>query len=177
MSRLFPSLKQSSGLERFIRIVALFAIFAAVIWAFWENNQRVISEIERKQDVADTGGYLSDEQLSFVKGFRDALHSRYGISFRLRVVEGPVPRPESDQKTLYVGLSPASEEIVLRLPPLLGSALGEEFLDDLRANHLNDFWQDEEWQSGLVLLLAAIWERLEEISGKDPAVREGENPS
>lgn len=167
MSRFLPDGERFSSGERLVRLLALMLVFAAVVWAFWKQNERIISRMEERQSVADLGGYLNDEQRSFVKGFRDALKSRYGMEFHLRIVDDrPLDLPESDAKTMVMGLAPQRGELVLRLPPLLSSALGQEFLADLRANHLDTFWDDPDWQPRLLLVLAAIWERLDTIHGR-----------
>lgn len=162
--RFFPDKGSYGRTERIVRLLALAAVFVLVFWAFSKNNERIIQRLEDRQTISDSGGYLDDRQKSFVKGFREGLHARYGLSFRLKISgQGLEARPEPDSKTIVLLLDPQRQELDLRLPPLVGTAMGKEFLDRLKAEHLDTFWEKDPWQDELIMLLAAIWDRLDEL--------------
>lgn len=162
--RFFPDKDAYNRKERVVRLMALAVVFCLVFWAFSKNNERIIERLENQQTITDTGGYLDDQQKSFIKGFRDGLRNRYGLAFKLKIYKHAIENPpEPDAKTVILLLAPEQRQLDLRLPPLLSSALGKEFLDRLTAEHLEPFWGHQQWQDGLILLLAAIWERLDDL--------------
>ncbi len=160
--RFFPDKDAYGRKERILRLMALALVFMLVLWAFSKNNQRIIERLENQQTITDTGGYLDDQQKSFIKGFRDGMRERYGLAFKLKIYKHGIENPpEADSKTVVLLLAPEPRELDLRLPPLLSSALGQEFLDQMKAEHLEKFWDHDPWQDELILLLASIWDRLE----------------
>ena len=84
--RFFPDKDAYGRKERILRLMALALVFMLVLWAFSKNNQRIIERLENQQTITDTGGYLDDQQKSFIKGFRDGMRERYGLAFKLNVI-------------------------------------------------------------------------------------------
>lgn len=161
----FPSSDRYSPLEKLIRFMALIAIFGVVIWAFWKNNERTLDELEARRAISGAKDVLSQEQYQFVRGFASSLKERYGLEFKLRITPEPVQQPELDPKTVFIGISPENEQVVVEFPPLLARALGDDYLNQLRDEYFRDFWQQNEWKNALVMALASIWERLTQMDG------------
>ncbi len=161
--RFFPDKDAYGHRERIVRLLALAAVFVLVFWAFTKNNERIIQRLENEQTISD-GGYLDGSQKSFIKGFRDGLKERYGLTFRLKISkQGIGDPPGMDGKTMILLLAPEQKELDLRLPPIISTALGKEFLDRITAEHLQGFWDKDPWQDELIMLLSAIWDRLDEL--------------
>jgi hypothetical protein len=157
-----------SAREKLLRMLALVGIFALVIWAFWEHTGQTMRKIQQQQAVYDATDSLSKKQLSFVRGFASNLKSEYGLEFRMQVSNEPVEEPRLDSKTVFLGVDPASKQVVVRFPPLLSKSLGPDFLQALKTNHLASLFDDGgDWREGITYMLAAVWERLAEISGEN----------
>ncbi|EPR43881.1 hypothetical protein dsx2_2055 [Desulfovibrio sp. X2] len=162
--RLLPETDKYTPVERLLRLLALMLVFGVVVWAFWKQNEKIIARLENRQTVSDTAGYLNERQRSFIKGFRDGLKERYGLDFKLKIVKGELREPpQTDSKTFFLLLAPESHRLLMRMPPILSSALGKKFLDELQQNHLETFWQQDDWQDELIIVLASVWERLDSL--------------
>jgi hypothetical protein len=163
MSILLPSGREFSPLERLVRTLALFGVFALVIWAFWKNTDRTITRLEQEQTVYDPADTLSSETRDYVAGFSSSLKDRYGMEFRLQVVLQDLGEPEPDAKTLFLGLALEKETARFRFPPMMARALGEDFTSHLANEHFDQYWANGNWEGGLAVALAKIWDRLDRL--------------
>lgn len=165
-----PMIQGRTPLERFLRTVGFFAVFAIAAWAFWLNNQRRIAQYSEEAAVKDPGQMLSESDRRLVRDFRETLEERYGLNLRLSLGPGAAMAPATDAKTLYLGLGPGARRAVLVLPQLLRRGLGEEFAAYLETEHFTPYFQAQDWAQGLRTALALLWNRLESLdAGPVPA--------
>lgn len=164
MSRFIPDLGRFSGAEKALRMVLLVAIFGGVIWAFWYNTERTLDRLEQEQRVYDQTKSLTPDQKALIKRFADGLKDEFGMQLKLAIRTDGLEIPDEDSKTLFVGVNPAARELILRFPPLLERAIGEEVKRDFLANQDAFFWgsgsEGDDWREGVVLLLSTIADRL-----------------
>jgi hypothetical protein len=161
----FPSGERFSGSARFIRILAFFVVMTVVAWAFWQQSERTVRELSARQAIADQMKLLSGKDLAFVKEFAANLERRYGLKFRLLTSAEAIAPPDLDQRTLFIGLSPARKEVVIVWPPLLAGALGADFTRYLADEHFTPYLAAGDTSQGLVHALALIWDRLGKLPG------------
>lgn len=162
----FPSGQRYSGAERMLRILAFFVVMTVVGWAFWQQSEKTARELAARQAIADPAKLLTGQELSFVKEFAANLERRYGIKFRLLVADGEITPPKLDERTLFIGLSPARREVAIVWPPLLAGALGTEFTRYLADEHFKPYLDGGDAAEGLVHALALIWDRLTKLPGQ-----------
>lgn len=164
-----PLVSGRTPLERFLRTVGFFAVFAIAAWAFWLNNQRRIAQYSEEAAIKDPGQMLSESDRTLVRDFREALQERYGLNLRLTLGPGAATAPATDAKTLYLGLDPEAGRAVLILPPLLRRGLGEEFAAYLESEHFVPYFEAQDWPQGLRTALVLLWNRLESLEAAAPA--------
>ncbi len=88
----------------------------------------------------------------------------------MQVTDGPLAPPEQDGKTLYIGLAPARSEALVRLPPLMAGALGQDFSRQLSEEHFPfHFAPGRDWRKGLLLALDLLESRLSALHSADSA--------
>lgn len=173
-----PMISGRTPLERFLRTVGFFAVFAIAAWAFWLNNQRRIAQYSEEAAVKDPGQMLSESDRRLVRDFREALQERYGLNMRLSLGPGAATPQATDAKTLYLGLDPEARRAVLVLPPLLRRGLGEEFAAYLETEHFDPYFQAQDWAQGLRTALVLLWSRLESLeAGPAPAQTPAQPPA
>ncbi len=165
MSRFMPK-GDYSPKEKVLRGLALVGIFGLVIWAFWEHTGQTMRKIKDTQAVFDATGSMDKKQLAFVRGFARSLKAEYGLEFRMQVKNEPVVEPKLDAKTVFLGIDPAGQQVVVKFPPLLSNSLGADFLKRLQTDYLSTLFADgADWREGITFALAVVWERLTEIHG------------
>ncbi|WP_285907482.1 hypothetical protein [Pseudodesulfovibrio pelocollis] len=163
-----PKVHGDSPREKLIRTLALVLIFALVAWAFIKNNERVLDTLHRQGTVYDETGVLSEEQRKFIVSFTRALKEEFGMNCRVQVFGGDFVVPELDAKTMYMGLAPAIGAVELRFPPMMSRALGPEFIESLKTEHLLPSLATDDWPMEIQMVLAAIYEKLTQLEGDTP---------
>ena len=80
--------------------------------------------------------------------------------------DGEITPPKLDERTLFIGLSPAQKQVVIIWPPLLAGALGADFTRYLAEEHFTPYFEGGSAAEGLVHALALIWDRLGKLPGQ-----------
>ncbi|MBG0776664.1 MAG: TPM domain-containing protein [Desulfovibrionaceae bacterium] len=155
-----PLVRGSTFGERFLRFMLLVLVFAVSGYGFYWNNTRVIETMSARSSVYDPakllGGDERDALLDFVKLFKD----EFGMTLRIVVSEEAVALPELDSKTVFVGVAPATGQILVELPPLAVKALGPDFVTRLQSETFPPYYEKGEWKQGLVVVLKTVWQGL-----------------
>jgi len=152
-----------SSKERIIRSIALVLIFAAVIWAFMKNNERVVNLLNRESAVYDETGTLDKEQRKFIVSFTRSLRDEYGLGSKIQIFGGDFTVPDLDSKTMYIGIAPSIGVIKLRFPVMMRQSLGPEFIESLKTEHLQPSFKENDWPSAIQIVLVEIFNKLDEL--------------
>jgi hypothetical protein len=162
-----PKVHGNSPKEKVIRSIALVLVFAAVIWAFTKNNERVVDILNKESVVYDETSTLDKEQRKFIVSFTRAMRNEFGLSSRIQVFGGDFVVPELDAKTLYIGIAPAIGEVQIRFPALMRQALGEEFAETLKTDYFLPSFAEDDWPQEIQVVLATIYEKLTDLEKED----------
>lgn len=165
-----PKVHGATPREKMLRTLALMLVFAAVIWAFTKNNERVVEMLNQQSSIYDETGTLDAEKKKFIISFVRTIRDEYGVEARIQIFGGDFTVPEVDNKTLYIGLAPSINEVQLRFPPLMQQALGSDFIEKLKTDHFLPSFQYNDWQEEIQVVLIAIFDRLNQINqGTQPS--------
>lgn len=165
-----PKVHGESSKEKAIRSIALVLVFAAVIWAFMENNKRVVDKLNQESSVYDETKRLDTAQKKFIVSFTRSLQDEFGVTAQVQIFGGDFVVPELDNKTLYIGISPSINEVQLRFPPMMRQALGPEFIEMLKTDIFLPSFKYDDWPGELQVALVTIFDKLTQLN-------QGENAS
>ncbi len=164
------AVRAKGPLEALLRLIGLALVMGLAVYGFWKNSERTLERITAGAALADETASLSEDQRAHVRAFTTAMRQRYGVETRLQVTDGPLAPPEQDGKTLYIGLAPARGEALVRLPPLMAGALGQDFSRQLSEEHFPfHFAPGRDWRKGLLLALDLLESRLSALHATDSA--------
>lgn len=158
----------STTSEKFLRIIGMFAIFAIVGWAFWMNNQTTLEKIQARNAFWDQTRILSQSEREFIQGFIRSMRTEFGVKVKIQIMTGQLEDRIADSKELYIGLSPAYEEVDMQFPGLVRHALGSGFISELENKHFLGNFSDDKWPTSLMTALSMIWERLVKVDSDQP---------
>jgi hypothetical protein len=161
-----PRVHGETPKEKVIRSILLILVFAAVIWAFTENNQRVIERLNLDGAVYDETKTLDKEQQKFIVSFTRSLRDDYGLDCKIQIYGGDFVVPGLDAKTLYIGLAPSIDVVEMRFPPMMRQALGPEFIESLKDTFLLPSFKQGDWPTAIQEVLVEIYNKLESL-GKE----------
>jgi len=164
-----PRVHGETPTEKAVRTFLLVLVFAAVIWAFMKNNERVIETLNQDGAVYDETGTLDKEQKKFIVSFTRSLQKEYGLDCKIQVYGGDFVVPELDSKTMYMGLAPAIGMVELRFPPMMRQALGPEFIDSLKTTFLLPSLKGGDWPMAIQEVLVEIFSKLDELNKEEAA--------
>ncbi|XPV76530.1 MAG: hypothetical protein ACNI27_01065 [Desulfovibrio sp.] len=151
-----------STLERVVRTLLLAGVFLTVMWAFWENNERIIDRLNHNKIVVDETKQMTKEEIQFAQNFLRGLKNEFGLDGKIRIFKERIIEPKLDSRTVFIGIAPLDRDVIVRFPGLIRKALGKEYILELEHQFFIPFWGDGEWRSGLSQMLMDIWTHLEE---------------
>lgn len=163
-----PKVHGTTQKERIIRTILLLLVFAAVVWAFSKNNERVVERLNRESAVYDETQTLTNDQKKFIASFTRTIRDEFGLDCKIQIFGGDFTVPELDSKTIYIGLAPSIEEVQIRFPALMRTALGPEFAEQLRTEHFLPSFKYNDWAEELQVVLIAIFDRLDQLNKGTP---------
>jgi hypothetical protein len=168
LPRILP--KSGSPVERFLRAMALMAVFAGVLWAFEARFSRLADRLAQEQTVFDATGTLSEDQRRFLREMADGLRARFGLGLVVRVAREAVETPPLDEKTMFLGLSVEKRTAMVVLPPLAARALGPDVVRAAREDILEPGLADGRWPDALCAAVIFFEQQLsgEPRTGDDP---------
>lgn len=164
-----PRVHGETPKEKVIRSLLLVLVFAAVIWAFMENNQRVIERLNLDGAVYDETKTLDSDQKKFIVSFTRSLRDEYGLDCKVHIYGGDFVVPELDAKTMFIGIAPAIEVVELRFPPMMRQALGPEFIESLKTTFLLPSLKEGDWPMAIQEVLVEIFNKLESLNSEAPS--------
>jgi len=159
-----PKVHGSSPKEKAIRSLALILVFAAVAWAFSENNKRVVDRLNQESSIYDETGTLDKEQRKFIISFTRSLRDEYGLGCRIQIFGGDFTVPDLDSKTMYIGIAPSIDMVEIRFPAMMRQALGPEFIEYLKTDHLLPSFKEGNWPEGIQIVLVEIFNKLDKLN-------------
>jgi uncharacterized membrane protein YgcG len=165
--KVFSAPKGRSGGETFLRFMLLIVVFVAAGWLYTKHFDRTIETIQQRASVFDETGRLSDEQKVVFREFGRMMRDEFGVEVRIHAVDGAVPPPETDNKTLFFGVNTKEDKVVIDFPPLVAKALENDFIAYLRNEHFGSYFEQGNWPKGLAEAMKLIWERLTGIETPD----------
>ncbi|GAB7082192.1 TPM domain-containing protein [Megalodesulfovibrio paquesii] len=165
-----PLVRGGSASERIARMLGLAAVFAACVLLFQWNTQRHIDRLKTNETIYDATGMLTADQKDALLQFSKMFKEEFGLEVRLAVTNdaNAIKPPAPDPGVIFLGINPATREVVLQVPPLAARALGEETLASLRQDHFPPYFDDGSWPKGLILALSTLWDTLLNQSAAAP---------
>jgi len=164
-----PRVHGESPKEKVFRSLALVLVFAAVIWAFYENNKRVVDVLNQEGAVYDETKTLDTSQKKFIVSFTRSLQDEYGLDCKIQIFGGDFVVPNLDGKTMYMGLAPSIGEVKLRFPPMMRKTLGKDFIESLKTTFLLPSLKEGDWPMAIQEVLMEIYKKLEQLNKEETA--------
>ncbi len=167
-----PKVHGETPREKVLRSIALLLIFGAVIWAFIKNNERVVEQLNQASAVYDETKSLDKEQKKFILSFTHSLRDEFGMECKIQIYGGDFVVPELDSKTMYIGLAPAINDVQLRFPPIMRTALGDEFIESLKTENFLPSFKYNDWPQEIQVVLVRIFDRLTQINEGNKSIEQ-----
>ena len=172
------SLRAKGPMEALLRTAGFMLVVGLTVLAFWKNSERNMERLNARFGLSDETKSLSPDQRDHVQAFITAMRKNYGIEARVLITRQSPALPEPDGKTLYVGLCPEERLAVVRLPPLVARAIGEDFARTLVAEYFPfHFAPGRSWQKGLLLALDLLESRLAALGAEPSTTKRTTDPA
>ncbi|WP_028574375.1 hypothetical protein [Desulfonatronovibrio hydrogenovorans] len=146
-----------------IRILLMLVLFVGVGYLFWKNYERSMETIQSRHIVNDETETLDSDLQKEIVSFSGNLQRRFGIGVQVRIFRGFIVSPGDDSRMIFIGLSPAHQESTILFPPILKRALPQEVVHHLQVEHFEAYWEDGDWQQGLIEALNTIGQEMMKI--------------
>lgn len=151
--------RQSSTL----RILLMLILFVGVGYLFWKNFERSMDTVLTRHVVNDETNTLDRDTINEISTFSSNLQKRFGIGIEVRIFQKFAVPPSGDSRTIYIAVSPEYKEDIITFPSLLNKALPEDFVEYVKNEHFDRYWEDEGWQQGLMDFLNLLGQEIMEI--------------
>lgn len=150
-----------------LRILLMLVLFVAVGYMFWVNYERSMETIHTRHMVSDQTQAMDPEVQQKIASFSRNLQQRFGIGVQVRIFSDTIVIPPQDSRTVFIGLSPRHKEDVIVFTPILERALPREYIDYMHNEHFFSYWEDGNWEKGLLKALNLLGEEIMKIERGD----------
>jgi uncharacterized membrane protein YgcG len=162
-----PWLRGKTPGEQFLRFILLICVFALVVWLFWQQSEKTMKQLAARGTVWDQTSELSKGQKDALREFASMFKDDFGLELKLNVVHTDVVLPDLDSKTIFIGLNPETQQVLVEFPPLMRRALGDEFLYSIQNDHFTPYFEKGNWAEGLFQGVNKIWEAMMGVTSPD----------
>lgn len=132
-----------------------------LIWSNFSGERKGFMDVVSSNTVIEDQTHsLSSDDMEFLGRFAAGLEEEFGQKAVIRVFTGAVLVPDLDSRTMFLGISPGSEEVLVSFPPLISRSLPAGFVEDLRGPHFEPYFKNGNWDEGLKTALVQIWKGL-----------------
>ena len=163
----FRNLRQQDPRSPFSQLLRTAGVIIVLISAgilFWKYYEISMGKIMGPANVQDQTTTLSQGQLDSIQKFSQALKSTYGQKFELQIRKEAFKKPpDIDSKTIFLGVCPKHEQVILKLPALVKHALPKGFTEYVENEHFQRYWEAGTWDQGIMNCLNLVWSQLNKL--------------
>ncbi|MFP4107742.1 MAG: TPM domain-containing protein [Desulfonatronovibrio sp.] len=146
-----------------MRILLMLILFVGVGYLFWNNFERSMDTVLIRHMVNDETDTLDQDAINEISTFSSNLQKKFGMGIEVRIFKNFAVPPSGDSRTIFIGLSPEQKEDIIVFPALLKRALPDEFVDYVVNDHFDQYWEDNNWQQGLMDFLNLLGQEIIKI--------------
>lgn len=155
-----PLVRGKSSGEKFLRLVLLIAVFSGVAYAFWLNTERTMQRLATRGTVYDQTETMQKAEKKALRDFAGLFKDEFGLQLKFYVVTEAVSLPELDGKTIFMGVNPATGQVLVDFPPLVRKALGDELMYRLQNEFIPARLESHGTARSLLDATALVWNKL-----------------
>ncbi len=152
----FFSRKGSSGQSSSFNLLIVALLLFGGGYLILSNSGRSMDAIMFRHLVTDETGTLTEDQKREIIYYSNVLSQRFGYGLKVKIHEQGLDMVEPDSRIIYIGLSPAHEEVVIAWPSVLKKALPEDFLFNLEHEHFQAYFEQDDWPQGLFSAMSRL---------------------
>lgn len=164
---IFPHSSSRRRQSSTLRILLMLILFVGVGYLFWTNFERSMDMVLTRHVVNDETNTLDQDTINEISSFSSSLQERFGIGMEVRIFKRFVVPPSGDSRTIFIGISPEQREDIIIFPALLKRALPEQFVDYVANEHFDRYWENKNWQQGLMDFLNLLSQEIMQIERGD----------
>ncbi len=150
----FFSVRGKTPIERGMRSIAMLLVVLTVIWAFWENNERILRNMQQDQVFWDETQEASAHIKSFARDFAKSMKHDFGIEARVQILKNEIDPQLPEKNTVILSLAPATRSVALRMNPEGEREL--ELIQQIEHGFFDAYW-DDDWEKGVETALVLVW--------------------
>lgn len=147
-----------------LRIILMFIMFVLMCWAFWANSERYTTKFSAAGRLHDEIGAFSEEQRQEITQIIGRFSRNIHVKLRVRVQERIFTSPDAAPGEVIFGIAPQQKQVVVFMPALWRSAVGEGFIYQLRSEIMEPAFEDDSWRDAAVKALLLMEHRFKELA-------------
>lgn len=156
--RHFPS-PSYEGRTSFGRIILMVLVFGVMVWAFWANSERYTTKFSAAGRYSDEIGAFSEAQSQEIIQIIGRFSRNMQVKLRVRAQEGVFTSADAPEGEVLFGIAPAHKQVVIFMPALWRSALGEGFVHQIRSGIMEPSFEDGTWREATIKALLLMENR------------------
>lgn len=149
--------------EKVIRVMMLLLCIGLAGWGFWANGKRQAQIMNADRRVQDELNVFTNAQKDEIRAILIACEEKYKIKFSIKTSAKPIASIDAPPESVFIGVSPNVEQVVILMPNFWRNTLGNEFIYDLRNNVMPPYFKDKNWAEGLIKILKMLEDRFNNI--------------
>ena len=158
-----PRLSYEGGSSS-LRIILMMLLFAGMCWAFWANSERYTTKFSAAGRFNDEIGVFSEEQKKEITAIIGRFSRDIQVKLRVTVQNRIFTSPDAIEGEVLFGISPENKQVVIFMPPLWRTAVGDGFIYQLRGDIMEPAFEDGTWREAAVKALLLMEHRFDTLA-------------
>lgn len=152
------------GSTSFVRIILLVLVFAGMCWAFWANSERYTTKFSAAGRFQDGLGAFDEAQKQEIIRIIGRFSRDIQVTLRVEVRDHLFTSPDAVEGEVLFGIAPEQKQVVIFMPPLWRTAVGEGFVYQLRNGIMEPAFENDTWREAAIKALLLMEHRFDSLS-------------
>lgn len=152
------------GSTSFARIILLVLVFAGMCWAFWANSERYTTKFSSAGRFNDEIGAFNDAHKQEIIKIIGRFSKNIQVKLQVRTKAEIFTSTDAIEGEVLFGIAPAQNQVIIFMPALWKSAVGEGFIYQLRQEIMEPAFKTGKWQAATVDALLLMERRFEALA-------------
>lgn len=159
-----PRLAYAGAGKSLVRVIFMMILFASLVWAFWANSERYVYKFSADARVADELNAFDAPLRKEIVGIIARFDKKFQVKLNVVTSKTLFTSVSAKDGEMLLGLCPDKRQMVLLMPPLWRTAVGEGLILQLKEGMMEPAFDRGDWPQAVPKVLLLLEQRLETMS-------------
>ncbi|MDL2285369.1 hypothetical protein LJB93_01335 [Desulfovibrio sp. OttesenSCG-928-F07] len=158
-----PRLVSDGAGHSFLRVILMVALFFGMAWAFSANSERYVYKFSADSRINDHLNAFSEEDRKEIVAILSRFDKKFQIKVHVETRKDFFSSTETKDGAMLLGLCPSKQQMVLFMPALWRTAIGEGSILQLKQNIMEPAFDNGTWPKATAKVLLLLEQRFDAV--------------